>query len=127
MEDAWADVKLCKVSVKAVIRQLSENLQIWSDKGLNEAQTSQGIVLPVLQAVGYNIFDPYEVVPQSAGFGYYPDFTLHFADKIRFIVEVKALNKEFSASDQAQSVNYVNAQGRRWAVLTKHPQAKSEA
>ena len=100
------------------MRQLSENLQAWSDKGLNEAQTSQAIVLPVLQALGYGIFDPYEVVPQSANHGYYPDFTVNFADKVRFIIEVKALNKEFSASDQAQSVNYVNAQGRRWAVLT---------
>ena len=85
---------------------------------MNEAQTSQVIVLPVLQALGYNIFDPYEVVPQNSGYGYYPDFTVSFANKTRFIIEVKALNKEFTENDQTQSVNYVNAQGRRWAVLT---------
>ncbi len=117
-EKRVTDVKLFKVSVKATLRRLGENLQDWSERGLNEAQTSQAIVLPVLQALGYDIFNPYEVVPQNANHGYYPDFTVNLADRIRFIIEVKALNKEFSAGDQAQSVNYVNAQGRRWAVLT---------
>ncbi len=118
MRSAVTDVKLSKVSVKATLRRLGENLQDWSERGLNEAQTSQAIVLPVLQALGYDIFNPYEVVPQNANHGYYPDFTVNLADRIRFIIEVKALNREFSAGDQAQSVNYVNAQGRRWAVLT---------
>ncbi len=106
------------MSIKATLRRLTESLQVWSDKGLNEAQTSQVIVLPVLQALGYDIFNPYEVVPQSANQIYRPDFTINFADKIRFIIEVKTLNKDFTDKDQTQSVNYVNAQGRRWAILT---------
>ena len=110
------------MSLAETVARLAQNLAGWGSTGLNEAQTSQVVVLPVLQALGYDIWNPLEVAAQIHSGGgnaaYAPDFTLKLAGRICFVVEVKALNKDFSANDTTQTVNYVNALGRRWAVLT---------
>ena len=53
----------------------------------------------------------------GGGGAYAPDFAVHLHSTY-FVVEVKALDKDFSPNDRMQPVNYVNALGRRWAVLT---------
>lgn len=110
------------MSLESVLKSLSGNLSGWISTGLNEAQTSQVIVLPVLQALGYDIWNPYEVLAQGHSGGgsgaYAPDFAIKLEAKTCFIIEVKALSREFSANDEIQAVNYVNALGRRWAILT---------
>lgn len=110
------------MSLAETVSRLAQNLPAWGGTGLNEAQTSQVVVLPVLQALGYDIWNPLEVAAQIHSGGgnaaYAPDFTVKLAGRICFVVEVKALNREFSANDTTQAVNYVNALGRRWAVLT---------
>lgn len=110
------------MAVENTLEKLSSSLSEWNHKGLNEAQTSQVIVLQVFQALGYDIWNPFEVVAQSHSGGgsgaYAPDFTIRLHGANCFVVEVKALEKDFSANDRMQPVNYVNALGRRWAVLT---------
>jgi hypothetical protein len=110
------------MSLERVLTSLAKNLSGWVSTGLNEAQTSQVIVLPLLQALGYDIWNPYEVLAQGHSGGgsgaYAPDFAIKLETRTCFIIEVKALSREFSANDEIQAVNYVNALGRRWAVLT---------
>lgn len=110
------------MSLEETVSRLARNLAGWGGTGLNEAQTSQVIVLPLLQALGYDIWNPLEVAAQIHSGGgnaaYAPDFTIKLGDRICFITEVKALNKGFLPNDTTQAVNYVNALGRRWAVLT---------
>lgn len=110
------------MSLAEAVSRLAQHLADWNSVGLNEAQTSQVVVLPVLQALGYDIWNPFEVAAQSHSGGgnaaYAPDFTVKLADRTCFVVEVKALSKEFSPNDTTQAVNYVNALGRRWAILT---------
>jgi len=107
-------MNLEKVIVK-IVKQLSK----WD---LNEAQTRQAIVLPILLELGYDIWNPLEVCPEQhsgGGLGsHIPDFKICFNQKTHFIVEVKALNKKFTANEQKQAVNYVNSEGLRWAILT---------
>ena len=110
------------MSVENVLSRLAQSLLGWSKAGLNEAQTSQVIVLPTLQALGYDIWNPDEIAAQIHSGGgnaaYAPDFTVKLGGNVCFILEIKALNKEFSHNDTVQAVNYANALGRRWAVLT---------
>lgn len=110
------------MSLETVLTRLSANLSGCMATGLNEAQTSQIIVLPVFQALGYDIWNPYEVVAEEhSGDGsgaYRPDFTVKLDGKARFIVEVKALNRDFDINHIAQAVGYVNTLGHRWAILT---------
>lgn len=110
------------MSLEDLLSRLTQELSGWGSAGLNEAQTSQVVVLPILQTLGFDIWNPFEVAAQVHSGGgngaYAPDFTLRLAGSICFVIEVKALNKDFSPNDTTQAVNYVNALGRRWAVLT---------
>ncbi len=110
------------MSIENVLERLARSLPDWSKAGLNEAQTSQVVVLPTLQALGFDIWNPNEVAAQIHSGGgnaaYAPDFTVKLYGAVCFILEIKALNKEFSPNDTVQAVNYANALGRRWAVLT---------
>ena len=92
----------------------------WQAKGLNEAQTCQAIILRILQDLNYDIWNPFEVFPQDTntkGAGR-PDYLIYLENKEKFVIEAKALNKEFSDTEYTQTVNYVNAKGLRWAILT---------
>jgi hypothetical protein len=108
--------------LKSTLEALVNSLPTWSKRGLNEAQTSQAIVLRVLQALEYDIWNPFETVAQvhsgGSGGGYAPDFTVVLAGAERFVLEVKALDKTFSVGDREQPVSYANNKGLRWAVLT---------
>ncbi len=68
------------MSLENMLSKLAQNLTAWSKAGLNEAQTSQVIVLPILQALGYDIWNPDEIAAQVHSGGgnaaYIPDFTV---------------------------------------------------
>ena len=104
------------------LQHLAEQLSYWSKSGISEAQTSQVIILPILQALSYDIWNPHEIVAEDSSGGgaggYRPDFTIKLEGEVKFIIEVKALNKDFTDNDRTQAVNYINALGRRWAILS---------
>jgi hypothetical protein len=110
------------MALKETITDIVTKLSSWAEAGLNEAQTSQAIILRILESLGYDIFNPLEVFAQqnSGGGlgGYIPDFTIIFNDNNCFIIEVKPLGKKFNNNNRTQAVNYVNSMGLRWAVLT---------
>ncbi len=109
------------MNLEQTLRQLVNNLSKWENT-LNEAQTRQAIVLRIFLEFGYDIWNPFEVYPEQhsgGGLGsHIPDFNIYFNQKKRFIIEVKALNKNFTANEQKQAINYVNSEGLRWAILT---------
>jgi len=104
------------------IADILTKLPEWERKNLNEAQTCQVIILRILAKLNYEIWEPFEICAQSNSGGgsgsYIPDYTVHLHRKDCFIIEAKALNKEFTDNDRTQAVNYVNAKNLRWAVLT---------
>lgn len=104
-------------SFAQIISGITSRLERW--RGLNEAQTCQVIVLRILQALGWDIWDPYEVTAQDTGMkGYRPDYLLNIEKSPVLVIEVKALDKTPDDSDRTQVVNYANSQNIRWAVLT---------
>ncbi|WP_051913567.1 type I restriction enzyme HsdR N-terminal domain-containing protein [Thermus caliditerrae] len=100
-----------------VIQEIVDNLDRW--KGLNEAQTTQVIILRLLQALGWNIWNPEEVVAQdTSAKGYRPDYILSVRRTPVLVLEVKGLDRTPNNEDRTQVVNYANAQNIRWAILT---------
>lgn len=73
------------MNLKHVINDIVANLARWEQTGLNEAQTRQVMVLRLFQALGYDIWNPFEVIAeQNSGGGsgsYIPDFTLRVVNK----------------------------------------------
>lgn len=105
-------------TLATVVKDIAGKLERW--RGLKEAQTTQAIILRVLQALGWNIWNPYEVMSQdTATKNYRPDFLLCVKkDEPVLVLEVKALDKTLTDEDRTQVVNYANSQNIRWSVLT---------
>ncbi|WP_096411032.1 type I restriction enzyme HsdR N-terminal domain-containing protein [Thermus thermophilus] len=104
-------------TLTTVVKDIVAKLESW--RGINEAATTQAIILRVLQALGWDIWNPYEVVPQDTGAKYRPDFVLRLKkDRPVLVVEVKALDKTPTDDDRTQVVNYANGEGIRWSILT---------
>jgi len=84
---------------------------------LDEAATQQGIVLPVLQLLGWNIFDTNEVRPQySVGAGKV-DYSLRISNDDKVFIEVKRIGEELE-NHQGQLLKYAFEQGVKLAILT---------
>ncbi|MCB1025327.1 MAG: restriction endonuclease subunit R, partial [Acidobacteria bacterium] len=94
--------------------------KIRTDGGLltvSEAQTSQGIVLPILHNLGWNIFDTSEVVPEYSVGGKRVDFALQIDTADKVFLEIKKTSEDLE-KHQEQLVYYSFQQGVRLAILT---------
>lgn len=107
------------MSLKTAITDIFHHLEEWEKANLNEAQTRQAIILRILAELGFNIWQPFEVLAEesSSSNNYRPDFVIRLQADC-FIIEAKALAKNLSTADAEQAINYVNTKGLRWAILT---------
>jgi predicted type IV restriction endonuclease len=100
-----------KELIKEIIRNLKDGLYV------NEASVSQGIVQPVLQALGWNIFNPGIVSPEYSIEGMRVDFALcHPPTKPIVFIEVKQIGK--INEGEKQLFQYAFHQGVPMAILT---------
>lgn len=106
-------------AVAAIVKALPA----WENKGLNEAQTCQAIILRLLKAAGYDIWNPCEVSPQDRGKTYViPDFVICLGNKPKFIIEAKLLGKDLNPNEKDQAAHYAFSLDLRWAILTNGKQ-----
>ena len=83
----------------------------------NEDTTKLSIILPILQSLGWTIFDPSEVTPEySAGPGRV-DYALRIRDHNKVFLEIKRCDVNLERH-QEQLLNYSFQQGVRLAILT---------
>jgi len=107
------------MSLKNTLIDIVTHLLDWEKKGLNEAQTRQVIILRILAELGFNIWQPFEIIAEesTSSNNYRPDFVIKL-QRDCFVIEAKALGRSLSDSDVEQAINYVNSKGLRWAILT---------
>ena len=79
------------------IRNLADRLSAVKDRLATDEATKQSLVLPFLQALGYNVFDPTEVEPEyNADFGetkgWKADYALKFDGQPIIIIECKSVS-----------------------------------
>ncbi len=84
---------------------------------VNEAQTEQWVINPLLDALGYS---PLEIHKQShdAHTKQFPDYTILPHEACRWFLEVKGLDVPLGGTEAAQAVGYAVNKGAEWAVLT---------
>lgn len=90
---------------------------------INEELTKNALIMPFIRALGYDIFDPSEVVPEfSAAIGEYKDARVDYAvlrdGKPIIIFECKAYGSELDAKKCNQLMLYFHGTEARVAVLT---------
>jgi hypothetical protein len=82
-----------------------------------EAQTSQGIVLPILDSLGWEVFDTREVTPEYSVGGRRVDFALRIKSVNKVFLEIKKTSENLE-NHQEQLVYYAFQQGVKLAILT---------
>lgn len=84
---------------------------------VSEAQTSQGIVLPILNNLGWEVFNTNEVTPEYSIAGKRVDFALRIQSINKVFLEIKKTSENLE-NHQEQLVYYAFQQGVKLAILT---------
>jgi hypothetical protein len=84
---------------------------------LNEEATKQSIILPILQNMGWRVFDPDEVSPEFSVENKRVDYALRIGSVNKVFIEVKRINEELE-NHQEQLLTYSFRQGVNLSILT---------
>lgn len=84
---------------------------------VSEAQTSQGIVLPILNSLMWEVFNTNEVTPEYSVGGKRVDFALRIESNNKVFLEIKKTSENLD-NHQEQLVYYAFQQGVKLAILT---------
>lgn len=88
-----------------------------------EEAVKTSVVLPFLQGLGYDVFNPSEVVPEFTADtigkkGEKVDYAILREDEVTILIECKSLNTELSEKHLAQLYRYFTVTSARFAILT---------
>jgi hypothetical protein len=105
------------------ITELSKRAQEHREILLTEEAAKTALVMPFLQALGYDVFNPAEVVPEftcdvGTKKGDKVDYAICREGKVAILVECKPANAELSLNHASQLFRYFSTTEARLAVLT---------
>lgn len=105
------------------LTELSGRIQRQKDSVLTEEAAKTAFVLPFLQALGYDIFNPSEVIPELTADhgvkkGEKVDYAIKLDDKIIILIECKTIGSDLEAKHAGQLFRYFSVTDSRFGVLT---------
>jgi len=104
--------------VEAIIKRFSDLRNRGFDAFESEEAVKQGIILPTLQALGWNVFNTDEVSPEySSGKGRV-DYALLLKSNPAVFIEAKRVGASLSDDHQEQLLSYAFHEGVKLALLT---------
>lgn len=111
------------MELEARINELGKVVREHREVLLTEEAAKTALVMPFLQALGYNVFNPSEVVPEftcdvGTKRGEKVDYAICEDGKIKMLVECKPANSELSLNHASQLFRYFSTTDARVAVLT---------
>jgi len=108
----------------------SEDIKLWSDKVKSlkdklqtEEAVKHSLVMPFLQHLGYNVFDPSEVVPEFTADhgikkGEKVDYAILKDGTPHILIEVKSLSCDLGAVQNGQLYRYFSVTKAKFSILT---------
>jgi len=107
---------------KDVIKQLAENVDKLKDKLQTEEATKTACIMPFLQALGYDVFNPVEVIPEftcdiGTKKGEKIDYAIMKGENPVILIECKHWQEDLSLHDN-QLLRYFNVSTAKFGVLT---------
>jgi hypothetical protein len=107
--------------LKQTLKRASEKIRRFQDRGMGEQNTKASLIVPILDALGWDVRDPDEVhhefKPTSRDRPV--DYALCLNRTPRLLIEAKGLGE--SPNDRkwiAQTISYAAVAGVEWCVLT---------
>ena len=97
--------------VEEKLRLLAERIKSHSSAMVTEEAVKTAVVLPFFAALGYDIFDPNEVIPEFTADavgkrGEKVDYAIKVDDRIRILVECKPISTQLDRVHLAQLYRY---------------------
>jgi hypothetical protein len=111
------------MELEARIAELSKVVREHREVLLTEEAAKNALVMPFLQALGYNVFNPGEVIPEftcdvGTKKGEKVDYAICRDGKIMMLIECKPANSDLSINNASQLFRYFSTTDTRVAVLT---------
>jgi hypothetical protein len=105
------------------LSELAKTVREHREVLLTEEAAKTALVMPFLQALGYNVFNPSEVVPEftcdvGTKKGEKVDYAICEGSAIKMLIECKPANAELSLNHAAQLFRYFSTTDARVAILT---------
>ena len=105
------------------IESLVERSKAAQQQAMTEEATKTAVILPFIQALGFDIFSLNEVIPEftaDVGIkkGEKVDFALKIDNEISMLIEVKSISNKLGNSQYNQLYRYFTATEARLAILT---------
>ena len=105
------------------LQQLAKRIPGLCDRLETEEATKNALIMPFIAALGYDIFDPFEVVPEfTADYGTKKgekvDYAIKKDDKIIMLFECKHCGGDLSINHAGQLFRYFGVTDARIGVLT---------
>ncbi len=113
---------------KETIRKLAERSRHAQRHALTEEATKTSVILPLIQVLGFDIFDLNEVVPEFVADvgtkkGEKVDFALKIDGKIAMLLEAKSVERNLGEAQHNQLYRYFSTTDARLAILTNGREA----
>ena len=107
---------------KDIIKQLSERVEKLKDSLQTEEATKNALIMPFLQALGYDVFDPYEVMPEftcdiGTKKGEKIDYAIMKDGKPIILIECKHYKEDLTLHDN-QLLRYFHVSTAKFGILT---------
>jgi len=111
------------MSIEQTIKLLSDRVNAHSATMLTEEAVKTAVVLPFLQSLGYDVFDPTEVVPEFTADavgkkGEKVDYAIKINGDIRILIECKPISVNLDKVHLAQLFRYFTVTSAKFAILT---------
>lgn len=110
-------------TTESVLETLARRLHDFSDTIATEEATKTSIVMPFLQGLGYDVFNPSEVIPEFSADvagkkGEKVDYAIRIGGDIAILIECKGINTDLSEKHLGQLYRYFSVEKARFAILT---------
>lgn len=110
-------------SIEESLRAIAERVKSHSSTMATEEAVKTAVVLPFLRALGYDVFDPSEVVPEFTADavgkkGEKVDYAIKIDNEIRILIECKPISVALERKHLDQLYRYFSVTEAKFAILT---------
>lgn len=110
-------------TIEPLLTRLSERVRDHASAMATEEAVKTSVILPLLQGLGYDVFNPSEVVPEFTADtvgkkGEKVDYAIVLDGEIRILIEAKGLATKLEKKHLSQLYRYFSVTKARFAILT---------
>lgn len=110
-------------TIEENLRAISERVKSHSSTMVTEEAVKTAVVLPFLRSLGYDVFDPSEVIPEFTADavgkkGEKVDYAIKIDGEIRILIECKPISVALEKKHLDQLYRYFSVTNAKFAILT---------